>query len=247
MKKIIASAAMLILVAGCEQEDILRYDPSRAATAFRNTSSVHTFALNRGLPDMMVEIPFNIEGYTAPYERTAVFGVQADNTTATNVHYEILDATVPADSWTGTLRVKLFNHPSLNDGDVVVTLQTADGGDFVAGTANYESHALTISNRLQRPVEWTVWVARNRLGTYSTAYYAFIIEATGYERFAINTTIPGIYDTPWTSGFVADFLILITKKLNERNDEAGSMLLHDDGPAEGLPVIVGRHYETNPF
>lgn len=228
----------------CEQDGIVRYNPERAGIEFDGKEYTYSFRKTGKTVDTL-SIPFRIEGPTVPVGREAHIVVIADSTTATSDHYRLLKAEVPADSFIGHLQIRVENKEGAGFKDVTIYLQTADNEQFVAGVEEYKNYRVTVTNRLVRPYQWDLnsWKEKYFLGSYSTAYYEFIIEVTGETEFPYPWAVPGYNnDQVWGGGEKDAFLAKLKDELNKRNKRVGSPLLHDDGPCKGLEVIVGKYY-----
>lgn len=284
MKKIIYITGLLAffaLTTACEQQDILRYDPNRAAIEFSPqtaadlagdsiTRTTFTFrSLPPGETETILSIPFNIVGFPAPIDRRAVITILPDSTTATANQFEIVSTIVPANSFQGQLRVRVRNDQGAAFEPVRIWFRTQPGGDFPypsQGGPGFNNRILELTNGLVRPPEWNVGgPVERRLGTYSTAFYQLIIDATGIRRFPFSVAQPGFYldangmpaeldedGRPidpnaevrvWTAGERWMIQVLITTAVEDFNRENyPDVLLHDDGNAVGEPVIVGKIY-----
>lgn len=245
----IALAAALLAATGCKQEDIKSFDKSHPMTEFAATRTEYSFFEGgEVLTEKVLAIPFNVVGSPVGHERTARFVVVNDSTTLTK--YELLDAKVPANSWTGTLHVKVGNtmgaDPVTGEDRPRLYLRTAAGGDFEEGPGNMRDHDIRLQNTLLKPAEWTNALSNyGGIGEYSTAYYSFIIEATGETHFPIRMPVAGYYNGElWPVGYSAAFLTTLRDKLRERNQREGSPLLHDDGPGKGQEIVVGKYPYT---
>jgi hypothetical protein len=243
MKKYLFTA-LVLLSGACRQEEIEKYDPADSMIEFRTPRTDYSFRAVAGQNEQTVEIPLDIVGWPSAVERRAEFAIVGDSTTAAAGQYEIIDAVVPAESFTGTLRVKVKNDRGGDFEDVRIYLRAVAGGDFAVGAEEYRDHALYLTNKLLRPAEWLPSGSlTNLLGTYSTAYYAFIIETTGETRFPVFRGIPDYPNTDpwgyWSTGYVSAFVNNLKEVLREYNRN-NPPLLHDDGPAAGYPVVVGK-------
>jgi hypothetical protein len=270
MKNIMYFAGLITLaslMASCEQQDVLRYDPSRAAIEFQATGAgtaiggrTFTFrSLDAGETEAILSIPFNIVGYPAPFDRHAVFSVLNDSTSE-SAQYEILDAIVPANSYGGALRVRVTNNQGANFKDVRIWFCAEQGKDFMhpgQSGPGYNNYILRLTNSLVRPAEWFLDgtdQVNARLGAYSTAYYAFIIQETGETRFPFSRRIAG-YNLDengdpqiWPPSYAWMVLYKIMEALKTLNAEREAQGLdpmpHDDGHAAGQPIIVGNIYQN---
>lgn len=231
---------LLLLFASCDKEDIQRYDRERAAIEFDGSSSAYSFKKTSRSVDT-VSIPFSIAGYPEERIRHAEFAVVADSTTATGNEYQLIDAVVAPGAYNGQLRIRVENPSGENFEEVRVYFQLASNEDFIPGVTERSHHVLSLTNELVRPDSWDTWTESYSLGTYSTAYYQFIIEATGMTEFPIHIPVPGINDGKvWDTGQKTAFLEKLKEELKARNKREGKPLLHDDGVAKGQEVVVGK-------
>lgn len=235
---------LLLLFTSCDKEDIQRYDRGRAAIEFDGSSSAYSFKKTSRSVDT-VSIPFSITGYPEERIRHAEFVVVADSTTATENEYKVIDAVVASGAYNGQLRVRVENHSGDDFEEVRVYFQIASNEDFIPGVSERNHYVLTLTNELVRPDSWDAWTERYSLGTYSTAYYQFIIEASGMTEFPIHIPVPGINDgQTWDTGQKTAFLDKLKEELKARNKHEGKPLLHDDGTAKGQEVVVGKYYNN---
>jgi hypothetical protein len=151
-----------------------------------------------------------------------------------------------------------MNNQGVDFQPVRIWFRTAQGGDFQApgqSGPGYNNRILHLTNGLLRPTEWPAsgtGQTNLRLGAYSTAFYAFIIEKTGESRFPFVSAIAGYNlnangdPQVWTPSQGWMVLHAISTALEEYNREQESqglpVLHHDDGHAARLPVIVGELY-----
>jgi len=254
MKQITYLSVLAILVsifAGCRQNDVLRYDKQRAAIEFprigAQNSSTFSFRMQEA-QEVVVNIPIRIVGYPSPQERSAKFTVLLDSTTALSGQYEILDAIVPANSYEGTLRVRVTNDKGADFEDSRIWILAADGEEFLAGNVERNFYVLRLTNRLPRPT-WWIAALQTSLGSYSPAYYTFIMETTGITVYPMiqNITVDGVLHPMWSPGQNTTFILQLREALRERNERVGSPLMHDDAEgvdlvARGQEVIVGFRY-----
>ncbi|MDR1755453.1 MAG: DUF4843 domain-containing protein [Culturomica sp.] len=255
-KTILFWAALAVGLSACEQDEIDTFESAHQMVAFTTAATTKTFV---GLPDgakIVVEIPIKVAGDIADTVRKAVF-VQANDTVTTLPadKWTILAAEIPAGAWEGVLRMEITKPWAADDTvrkDLLLRVVTADGGDFYAGPES-RRHTLTISNKIQPPRTWDSMLSTAKtfsIGFFSPAYYAWIIEETGYTEFPVNEAIPGInldgngIPQKWSSAQRTDFLANLTFLLAARNARVGSPLLHDEGDGKGQPVEVGKNIYT---
>ena len=235
-----------VLSVSCDKEGVMRYDRDRAAIEFNGSSYAYSFKKTSLAVDT-VNIPFNIVGYPEAWKRYADFTIIADSTTATGEHYRIVDAIVEPGAYNGNLRVRVENKGGDQFKDVRVYFGIAHGKDFIPGLDEKKYYFLYLTNKLVRPVRWELngWKEMYFLGTYSTAYYQFIMEATGETEFPYPWAVPGYNNgEQWSSAQKDAFLNKLRGELKLRNQRVGSLLLHDDGPAKGKEVVIGKYYQN---
>lgn len=262
MKRIILLLAFVALAVGCKTEEIGRFNLDEQMIRFKTERGGFSFLEN---PDGgELKVPFEVVGYKSDVDRTAQFGVimkDADGKEATNFpvdNFELVSAIVPAGELEGTLTIRFTPPTSLETypdfGEKHVWLRTEDGGDFKKGpnislSNRSRNMNITVSSKLVMPASWPIW-QMNGLGHFSSAYYEFIIEATGLREFPIQYPVPG-YDGPgmdvldssglWPASFTRAWIEDLKVKLIERNERVGSKLLHDsDDDANGKEVIIGQ-------
>lgn len=238
------------MLPGCKQDEIVRFDPDRQMVAFRRSTSAISFTGVAEGENAIVEIPFNVVGNVSDRERRAKFDFIPDSTTVPIDKFTILDAIVPAGELNGVLRVEIARPWEIGDEeekDLRIWLITANGDDFFAGPEERQNR-LNVSPRLVMPETWFTAQARAEgLGQFSPAYYAWIIEATGYTEFPMTGPIEGINldqngnPQKWTTYQKRNFLNNLRFLLAERNAEVGSPLLHDYGKGKGQEVVVGKN------
>ncbi|GAF03540.1 DUF4843 domain-containing protein [Saccharicrinis fermentans] len=239
----------IMLIAACEKISTQMYEEERAMVNFSGTLTQHSFAKTGNESDT-VNIPFYINGMDVDYVRTVAFEVVQDSTTAIEgdgADYTIVSSEVLPNEFTGYLKVKV-NKP---DDDVRVYFRVRDNDYFTVGVATETDHDLLLTNNLTPPIDWNLltgrglWKTKYYLGTYSTAYYQFIIDVTGETEIPYPWAVPGYNNNEkWSSAESAAFKTKITAELRKYNESiAPDVLLHDDGPAVGLPVIVGTYYQ----
>lgn len=242
--KIYFIGLILLSLSSCEDTGSLRYDANRAAINFYKFYSEYSYTKSMKNIDT-IDIAFTINGLAKDYIRHADFEVLADSTTADDTEFTLLSAIVPADSLGGILEIEVIRP----DNDTLpprrIWIITKDGDDFITGVRSKQAHSLSLTNGIVYPDGWYPgsYMSRRYLGNYSTAYYKFIIEATGETAFPYPRAIPGYNGGKrWDYMFMPQFVNRIKDKLKAYNASiAPDVLTHDDGYAEGDPVVVGSY------
>jgi len=249
MKKITLHICIVLIgiltILSCEQEETMMYDTDRASINFSGSLAQYSF-LKTGLLTDTVKIPFTINGMAFDMDRSATLEVVVDSTNAVAADYEILSKTVKAGEFNGLLLVKVNRPQGDTFDDRRVYFRVVDGDDFLVGLPSRTDYELQLTNKLTPAYRWTPtgWKSKYFLGSYSTAYYKFLMEATGETEYPYPWAVPGYNnDQKWNSAEKNAFIAKAKAELKKYNESiAPDVLLHDDGLAEGQPVVIGKYY-----
>jgi len=206
-KKIIGSFLPAILLVSCvstllgscsKGNYLLYHSPDNVYFNFNNGSDsakyisnggdsvVYTFAFTPGKMSDTVWLPVQLSGNRENRDMKYQVAVTDSGTTAVSgEHYApFLDSyTLPADSGYTWLPVIVFNTDTLlTRRSVALNLHLVATSDLGTAIADMITAKVIISNKLEEPVWWTMW-----LGSYfsSTKYQLFII-ATGLNTLSTN-------------------------------------------------------------
>lgn len=199
-------ALILVLGSSCQKDDYVEYDTGCASlrfiyTAAGNDSIVYSFALHPDRQEDIVEIPFKLIGLATGQAREASVEVVKEETTAReNDHFSIETCTLPADSITGNLRVKVRKTAELEDRNLVVTLRLCGNEHFTAAPVNENTYKIVMTNFLAEPTGWP-------FGEYSRIKHQFVIQTLG---------IATDYDQ-WSAGERIHYTSVLTSALYEYN------------------------------
>lgn len=243
MKKLIRFFGILIAVvifSACEKDEIMSFQGEPAL----NFSSVdisdpvyeeeYSFLTNPE-DEHIHEVQVQIMGDAVDHDRTFEVEVINDSlTTATPEQYEILEGIVPAGEFTGTLFIKLFKSPELDDKSVFLHLKIVGSPDFQSGNVGSDEFVLGWTNKVVIP-DWR-WYSFFFTRVPSTAAYRKIVEITGLEEITNADQrmlgVPGLTALGTQFGdYVMDY--------NEQHPD--NPLRHDDGPNAG-ELIVPLYY-----
>lgn len=186
--------ATLALVSCKKGEYLLYHTPDNIHFNFvvpTVDSIVYTFAFTPGKLSDTVYVPMQLSGIRANRDRQFIVAVTDSNTTAVaGEHYAALlpHYVLPADSGTFNLPIILYNTDTLlRKRSVALSLHLVATDDLGIAIADQDMGKVIISNKLEEPDWWTMW-----MGQYfsSTKYQLFII-ATG-----INTLSKSGLDAP---------------------------------------------------
>ncbi len=199
-------ALIIVLGSSCQKDDYVSYDTGLASlrfiyTAAGNDSIVYSFALHPDREEDIVEIPFKLMGLTSGQAREVSVEVVKEKTTAReNDHFSIETCTLPADSITGNLRVKVRKTAELENHDLVVTFRLGGNENFAAAPVNESTYRIVMTNYLAEPTGWP-------FGEYSRVKHQFVISVLG-----IGTD----YDQ-WSEGERIHYTSVMTSALYEYN------------------------------
>lgn len=248
--KIFIKALIIITLStcilSCDEEDLLTFDKELGLVDFESRVRAFSF-MDSGQAIDTLSIKFLVHGLVSEIDREAKFTVVGDSTTINNSNFKIISSTVKANEDFGFVMIKLTKPDDIGDSDLRLYLRVVDNDNFKVGLETNIDCDITISNKLLPPSYWTPtgWITRYFLGSYSTAYYKFIIEETGYKDFPYPWVVPGVNnDEKWTYPQKKSFMVLLKSKVDAYNESISpDVFVHDDGLAKGLPVIPGKYYK----
>lgn len=178
------------MLVSCKKGEYLLYNsPANIHFNFPVTTAdsvVYTFAFTPGKLSDTVYIPVQLSGMRVDRDRQYAVAVTDSNTTAVgSEHYAPLEQTyvLPADSGTTWLPIIIYNTDTLlRKRSVTLGFHLVATNDLGVAIADQDMGKVIISNKLEEPDWWTMW-----LGNYfsSTKYQLFII-ATGLNTLSTN-------------------------------------------------------------
>lgn len=214
----------------CKKSDVLSFQ-AQSAVNFTGTSSEYSF-LGNATGEYIEEIPVRIIGEASSKERYFSAEVVRDTvTTAADNLYEIIGGVVPADSYTGVLRVKVKNDPSLRTQKVAVKVRIISAGDFVAGNTETSTFIVRWSEQIVVPA-WT-YFRYFFTSVASTKAYQLIVQTTGLKT--LTATEYQRVVTPAGAEALGRVFGDYVKQWNL--DHPNDILLHDDGTKAGQPIV----------
>lgn len=142
-------------------------------------SIVYTFAFTPGKLSDTVYIPMQLSGIRVSHDRTYAVAVTDSNTTAVaGEHYQALlpSYILPADSGTTFLPIIIYNTDTLlRKRSVALSLHLVATNDLGIAIADQDMGKVIISNKLEEPNWWTMWLG----GYFSSTKFQLFIIATG--------------------------------------------------------------------
>lgn len=248
MKKLIRFFGLMISMVifnACEIDEIMSFQGAPAI----NFSSVdsydpvyeeeYSFLVNPE-NEHIHEIPVQIMGDAAADDRKFEVEIINDSlTTATEDQYEILEGIIPAGEFTGTLFIKLFNSPELDEKSVSLHLKIVDSPEFQSGNVESDEFVISWTNKVVVP-DWR-WYRYFFTRVPSTSAYRAIVESTGLvelttrDYFALGQTGATALGTQF-GDYVMEYNL----------QHPDNPLRHDDGPNEG-ELIVPLYYTHSKY
>ncbi len=231
----LAGILMLLLVR-CGKDEIELYDEF-PSVYFNGSSVSYSFIEKPDAKQDTIKLPVLITGLPAETDRTFQIAVVTDtNTTATPEQYELLDGTVKAHEYIGSVPVVLHNYSFLDSNELKLKVKIVDSEDFQAGFVQSMYYLISWTAKLQAPSNWLY--LSSYFGDYSTSYYKFIIRVTGRSTFPYRIINPETGEYYWkTTAEVEAYSFIIRDSLDKYNaDKSHPVLTHDDGKKAGRPV-----------
>ena len=181
--------ALFILVS-CKKGDDLVYNSADNIhfnfAAPTVDSIVYTFAFTPGRSSDTVYIPVQLSGMRVNHDRKFAVAITDSNTTAVaGEHYASLLASyvLPADSGSAFLPVIIYNTDSLlRKRSVALSLHLVATGDLGVAIADQDMGKVIISNKLEKPNWWNMWMG----GYFSSTKYQLFIIATGLTTMSTS-------------------------------------------------------------
>lgn len=179
-------ALVCLILFGCKKKDLMSFQSGdkvyiyKDNTTINNDSLIYSFAVRSdALQFDTVKIPIRIMGVAKPSDRKVEYEVVPDVSNASTVNYELLPASIPANSFKGVLPVRLIRTPDLKTKQYTLVIRIKSSDDFAPGVNNQTSYLIRLNDYLTKPVSWK----DNYFGTYSNTKFDLLIKSTGYIAF----------------------------------------------------------------
>lgn len=184
MNKLIYIVLFLILTISCTKSELTSFDENYTAVNFTPVDTkkpdIFHFSFTRviGSNEMIAEIPVRITGVISDVERK--FKVEVLRSTTTSSNYQVIEGVIPAKSYNGILKVKIFNRPELRTATDTLFLQIVKNENFDIGAKEYSIAKLTWNDQLVKFSQWLL------LSMFTTPYYSpnlhrALVAATGED------------------------------------------------------------------
>ena len=213
-------------------------------------------------------IPMNVIGTVSEKDRTVKVQVVAEETTAPQDAYQIVDAVIPAGEREGFIRINIANTDELLTTSYQLKLTLQESADFKLGPKEYLNAILMWNNILPAPTNNNLKRSYNMLivgetsftstslNSYSTSAHLAIVDALDWDDWG-DATVHGTqantanYDNfynylpRYTWIYTGDLYKAYAKKLDDYlkayEAEHGEPLLHDGGKLIGQPVQARQY------
>lgn len=220
------------LLSGCEKENTLEYEEI-PGVYFDGAIRSYSFYEKPGTLVDTLKLPVLITGQARDYDRAIRLEVVADsNTTADQEMYELLEGSVRKGEYDGLALVVLKYADTLEKEVRKLNVRIVETEDFKELRLGQNKCVITFSAKIIKPDNWDAWLLYYFGKAYSTAWWKFIMEATGKNSLPYYPTHKD-QEKWWMSGdeLLANYW-LVKKALNEYNANPvnNPPLLHDDGP-----------------
>ncbi|WEK34716.1 MAG: DUF4843 domain-containing protein [Candidatus Pseudobacter hemicellulosilyticus] len=229
MSRILFITLCSLLLVHCSKDEIGSFEADPAIN-FTSTRIDYTF-LGNPSNEYVQEIAVRIIGDTVSHDREFSVEVVADTaTTATSSQYEILGGSIPAGSFTGTLRIKLLNSPELSTTTASLKVKLITAKDFRAGNIETSTFTVAWTNKIILP-SWSIFRLYFTTAA-STKAYSLIVQITGLKTLTASQhaqlSVAGATAQAYKFGdYVKQW------NLDHPNDH----LKHDDGTLAGQEIV----------
>lgn len=218
MKKIIYLflCVFAVVQTACKKEKLMPYELDAKINMYKQNgdSTVYSFAVKEEhVAYDTIKIPLRIMGLPSPKDRTVNYGVIPDKTTLSSTNYELLPVVIPANSYVGTLMVKVIKTEELRKTEGRIWIELGTSNDFKPGTKELQTFLIKLNNFLSKPNPWD----EIRFGPYSQVKYGLIIRETGFSEFGSIGVENLIYIRGIGRNYVANYLRENGKELLDEN------------------------------
>lgn len=266
-----------LLLVGCQKSEIPFYNEQYDAVRFpyatndkgnkepagyvledKTFHKTYSFFATPNAESYVDSIPLYLIGLKSKENRKVNIEIVKEESSSDDF-FEFIEASVPANQTTGSLRIRLMNLPKLKEGNARVTLLIKNSESLLAGPPEFTKAVLTWGVRLEAPVLPRHFSSYNALiqGTDmpfsdSREYFSLnalevIVKALGWNDWddkvkhgAHVANKDGYKYLPW-DGAIRSTYLAYAKKIADYIDKYNrehpdSPLKHDDGKLKGQPI-----------
>ncbi len=251
MKKkytILGSCLFLLSLVACQKESIMLYEQA-SGIYFNGSSTTYSFIENvKNLEwgSDTINLPVLITGAAVDYDRDIKVEAAVDDTlmTAESHMYKILGGYIPANEYSGLIKVQINYSEELDDSIYVACFRIRPCEHFPVTDLNEFTYMLSFTNKFTIPSNWN-----NRLkrffGDYSDSWYTYILQVTGLSSLPYwsnqGSNDPNNPDPErWTMTYdeVKAYAAMVKVALTKYNNaHPGNPMLHGE-PIAGKPVSM---------
>jgi len=190
MLRCVLGILAFMLVDGCKEDERLLFH-EETSVYFTDVDSLnYSFALEG--PTVMTDTVYigtRISGASVNHQRPINVLLETESTAKLGYHFELLDAFISADSYSGTIALVLHRRPGLQDSIVTGRLRIVDGEELSAGYATDTDFRFSFSDQLVKPTNWdSFW--SGVFGAYSRVKLQFLASTTGKTDWDVNVSWP---------------------------------------------------------
>ncbi|MBV7533809.1 DUF4843 domain-containing protein [Chitinophaga sp. sic0106] len=188
MQRLLYLFSLIILLGACQKESLQAYSSTALvyfyeAVRFKtitDDSTTYSFAV---VPDSIqsdtIYLPLRIIGEAAKTDRQVGCELITATSVADPATFEILPAIIPANSYTGSIPVKVNRAAILKTKEMRLWIQITNSPDFKTGVDDQLKYLVRLNDFLSKPSSWR----DNLFGKYSNVKYDLIIKASGVADY----------------------------------------------------------------
>lgn len=265
-------ALALMVTVGCKKDDIMLFDLDDPGVQFPGlgdgatykgyNSGNKTYYISESFINVpltqdlyIVDFPIKVSGDSSETDRAVSYKIIADETTATQDQYSIVEAVIPKGKQYGYIRFELKRNPALDEQMVAVAIELTDSKDLKVGSNEYKKGILQWSNMLPmfpmssfytRTYNMLILTPLSKLST-SVSYYSpnahkAVIDAlqwpvTYWPRYSNSLADPSTGTSTILGAYYTDLYAQKLKAYLDAYETAnGSRLKHNAGTDNGKEI-----------
>ncbi len=276
--KIVYIAFWTVLLSGCSKEEIPYYNTANNAIRFESASTKgydgstetlyqnYSFAKNPLDEYAIYDIPLYLIGNAMDKDVPVSYVIDTDQTEAPEGSYEIEEAMIPANSYTGYIRVRIHNPSGEDTYNLHLTLHASAGLDL--GPSEYLQASLAWNNTLLAPassnysrtynmlIKGTSSFVSTSLSCYSPNALKTIVAAFGWNDWDDQFAHPEFsmyssryfgypylphYVLVYAEGTYTSFAAKLGEYIENYNATHDTPLVHDAGALIGEPIEARKY------
>ncbi|WP_212005094.1 DUF4843 domain-containing protein [Chitinophaga sp. HK235] len=239
MKRLLIALVGIMLITACKKEQIKLYQDTDPSLYFTLNTYSYSFMTDLDSTSKVIYLPVKLSGALKDADRS--FNVQVindTNTTANKDWYELKTGTLPKNSVDGTIPIVLKRNALIDT--TIIKLKLSLTPSSALDTMPSATIQISWTGKIIQPINWN-WL-RYYFGTpFSTAWYKFIIKATGKSSFPYSPTLAKTDPVTWwmSTAQIQAYSLQVKEVLQAYNAaHPDSPLTHDDGLYKGQLVSM---------